>query len=118
MVFPRKLQVSGEMSGLSHDGIAAFGVEVAEAGVEACVEDHARVRHFYLDGVFVVVLPFFYRVDERSHEMAHARRVFKLVAAGAYGQIKAGQIRLVVNGNPIAGSVVHADDAARFCGNF
>lgn len=64
-----------------------------------------------------MILPFFYRVDERGHEMTRARRVFELVAAGANRQVKARQIRLIVNGNPVGGNVVHADNAAGFLRN-
>ena len=78
--------------------MVALGVVFAEAGVEACVKHYAGVGHAYLDRIYVVVLPFFDGVDEAGHEVARASGIFELVAAGAHRQVKAGQVRLVVNG--------------------
>ena len=55
--------------------------------------------------------------DQLGHHRARDRRVLELVAAGADRHVKAREIGLVVDRDPVVGHVVEVDHAAHRAGH-
>lgn len=103
---------------LPHHRETAFFIDFSPAGEETPIHSVWGITAVDLHRVLVMIVAVFTRHYDLGHEMTGRSGILELITAGANSHVKTGQVRFVIDWQPVVGNIIQIDQPFGLVGDW